>query len=32
LRYERNFKRGIVRELRELIEERLPYCEIRYAF
>ena len=32
LRYERNLKRGLVREFRELLEERLPYCRVRYAF
>ena len=32
LRYERNLKRGLVREFRGLLEERLPYCNVRYAF
>ena len=32
LRYERNLKRGLVRELRALILEKMPYCGIRYAF
>jgi spore photoproduct lyase family protein len=32
LRYERNLKRGLVRELRALILEKMPYCRIRYAF
>ena len=32
LRYERNRKRTLVREFKELLTERLPYCKIRYAF
>ena len=32
LRYERNLKRGLVREFRTLLLEKMPYCEIRYAF
>lgn len=32
LRYERDFKRGLVREFRELLAERMPYCRVRYAF
>ena len=32
LRYERNLKRGLVREFRALLAQKLPYCEIRYAF
>ncbi len=32
LRYERNMKRGVVREFRELLAEKLPYCKVRYAF
>jgi DNA repair photolyase len=32
LRYERNLKRGLVREFKEMLEERLPYCKVRYAF
>ena len=32
LRYERNLKRGLVREFRALLSEKLPYCKIRYAF
>lgn len=31
-RYERNLKRGLVREFRGLLSERLPYCAVRYAF
>ncbi len=32
LRYERNLKRGLVREFRALLSERMPYCKVRYAF
>jgi hypothetical protein len=32
LRYERNLKRRLVLEFKDLLKERLPYCEIRYAF
>ena len=32
LRYERNLKRDLVREFRTLLLEKMPYCEIRYAF
>ncbi len=32
LRYERNLKRGLVREFRALLTEKMPYCKIRYAF
>lgn len=32
LRYERNLKRGMVREFRALLAEHAPYCRIRYAF
>jgi DNA repair photolyase len=32
LRYERNRKRALVQEFREILSERLPYCKIRYAF
>ena len=32
LRYERNLKRGLVREFRALLAEHAPYCRIRYAF
>ena len=32
LRYERNLKRRLVGEFRELLRDRLPYCHIRYAF
>ena len=32
LRYERNLKRGLVAEFREMLAERLPYCRVRYAF
>ena len=32
LRYERDFKRRLVREFRELLAERMPYCRVRYAF
>ena len=32
LRYEGNLKRRLVREFREILEDRLPYCRVRYAF
>ncbi len=32
LRYEKKLKRGLVREFRELLDKRLPYCRVRYAF
>ena len=32
LRYERNLKRGLVREFRTLLAEKMPYCRVRYAF
>jgi spore photoproduct lyase family protein len=32
LRYERNLKRGLVREFRRLLQEHMPYCDVRYAF
>ena len=32
LRYERNLKRGLVREFRALLSEKMPYCDVRYAF
>jgi spore photoproduct lyase len=32
LRYERTRKRALVRKFRESLNQRLPYCEIRYAF
>lgn len=32
LRYERNLKRGLVREFRTLLSEKMPYCKVRYAF
>ncbi len=32
VRYKRGFKGARVREFRRLLEERLPYCEVRYAF
>jgi spore photoproduct lyase family protein len=32
LRYERKLKRALVRELTGLLDERLPYCDVRYAF
>jgi spore photoproduct lyase len=32
LRYERKHKRALVQEFREILDERLPYCKIRYAF
>ena len=32
LRYERNLKRGLVREFRALLLEKMPYCKVRYAF
>ncbi len=32
LRYERNLKRRLVGEFRALLAERLPYCQVRYAF
>ena len=31
-RYERNLKRRLVLESKDLLKERLPYCEIRYGF
>ena len=32
LRYERNLKGGLVREFRDLLAAKLPYCAVRYAF
>ena len=32
LRYERNLKRGLVGEFKDLLAQRLPYCRVRYAF
>ena len=32
LRYERNLKRGLVREFQTLLSEKMPYCKVRYAF
>ena len=32
LRYERNLKRGFVREFRGLLQKHMPYCDIRSAF
>lgn len=32
LRYERYLKRGLVREFRALLSEKMPYCRVRYAF
>lgn len=32
LRYKRGFKAGLVHEFSELLKERLPACQIRYAF
>ena len=32
VRYKRGYKGARVRELKRLLEERLPYCEVRYAF
>lgn len=32
LRYRRNLKRGLVRELLGLLGEKMPYCKVRYAF
>jgi spore photoproduct lyase len=32
LRYERNLKRRLVAEFRDLLSARLPYCRVRYAF
>jgi spore photoproduct lyase len=32
LRYERNLKRGLVREFRGLLHKHMPYCNVRYAF
>ncbi len=32
LRYKKGLKRGLVREFKELLNARLPYCETRYAF
>ena len=32
LRYERNLKRTLVAEFRELLAEHIPFCGVRYAF
>ncbi len=32
LRYERNLKRRLVGELLDLLREKMPYCDVRYAF
>ncbi len=32
LRYERDLKRRLVADFRDLLSKRLPYCQIRYAF
>jgi spore photoproduct lyase family protein len=32
LRYRMDLKRGLVREFRALLAEKLPYCKVRYAF
>jgi DNA repair photolyase len=32
LRYERNLKRRLVADFRDLLSKRLPYCQIRYVF
>jgi len=32
LRYERNLKRRLVANFRDLLSECLPYCRVRYAF
>jgi spore photoproduct lyase family protein len=32
LRYKRGFKAGLVQEFTQLLQERLPECQIRYAF
>ena len=32
LRYKRGFKAGIVREFCDLLQAKMPYCAIRYAF
>jgi len=32
LRYKKDLKRPLVREFRELLAERMPYCRMRYAF
>ena len=32
VRYRRGYKGARVRELLELVERRLPYCRVRYAF
>ena len=32
VRYKRGFKGARVREFKRLLAEKLPYCEVRYAF
>lgn len=32
VRYKRGFKKSLVDELLDLIERKMPYCKIRYAF
>ena len=32
LRYKLSIKRGLVDEFRSLLQDKLPYCKIRYAF
>ena len=32
LRYRRTIKSGLVREFCELVEKKMPYCAVRYAF
>jgi spore photoproduct lyase len=32
LRYKKALKRPLVREFRELLAGRMPYCRVRYAF
>jgi spore photoproduct lyase len=32
LRYKKDLKRPLVREVRELLAGRMPYCRVRYAF
>lgn len=32
IRYEHRFKQNLIEEFKELLKEKLPYCEIRYIF